>query len=152
MKILVCGGRKFSALPMRQDGNGPDKDHPDYPARLAELYFIYKKLDEVAGEVHPEYPSEAMQLPEDVEIISGKATGADMAAIEWAIMNWVPFKEFPADWDRYGNSAGPIRNQRMLDEGKPDLVLAFPGGAGTADMTRKSKTAGIEVRQYEYRI
>ena len=33
----------------------------------------------------------------------------------------------------------------MLDEGKPDLVVAFPGGRGTAHMTRIARGAGIEV-------
>ena len=33
----------------------------------------------------------------------------------------------------------------MLDEGKPDLVIAFPGGKGTADMARRAREAGIEV-------
>lgn len=45
-----------------------------------------------------------------------------------------------------GKAAGPIRNQRMLDEGKPDLVVAFPGGRGTADMVRRAKAAGVPVR------
>jgi len=42
---------------------------------------------------------------------------------------------FPqGEWDELGKKAGPLRNQRMLDEGKPDLVVAFPGGGGTKDM------------------
>ena len=53
---------------------------------------------------------------------------------------------FPADWKTYGRAAGPLRNARMIAEGKPDLVLAFPGGRGTADMTRKARAAGVEVR------
>lgn len=52
---------------------------------------------------------------------------------------------FPADWRKYGKSAGPLRNQQMIDEGKPDLVVAFPGGTGTADMVRRAKAAGIRV-------
>jgi hypothetical protein len=52
---------------------------------------------------------------------------------------------FPAQWDRYGEAAGPIRNAWMLEFGKPDLVVAFPGGRGTADMISKARKAGIEV-------
>lgn len=52
---------------------------------------------------------------------------------------------YRAEWDKHGRAAGPIRNQRMLDEGKPDLVIAFPGGRGTADMVRRAKAAGVEV-------
>jgi hypothetical protein len=85
--------------------------------------------------------------PSDTVIISGAATGADTAAIDWAVVNWCQFLEFPADWKKLGPSAGPIRNQRMIDEGKPDLVLAFPGGTGTADMVRRAKAAGIKVRE-----
>ena len=46
-----------------------------------------------------------------------------------------------------GRSAGPIRNQAMLDEGRPDLVVAFPGHHGTADIVRRARAAGIKVRQ-----
>ena len=66
------------------------------------------------------------------EIISGMASGADTFAVEWAARFGFPLRAFPAEWDKHGRSAGPIRNQRMLDEGKPDLVVAFPGGKGTA--------------------
>lgn len=52
-------------------------------------------------------------------------------------------QKFPADWDRYGKAAGGIRNSQMLIEGKPDLVVAFPGGNGTRDMVLKARKAGI---------
>jgi hypothetical protein len=45
----------------------------------------------------------------------------------------------------WAGKAGPIRKQQMLDEGKPDLVVAFPGGRGTAHMVRIARAAGIEV-------
>jgi hypothetical protein len=57
----------------------------------------------------------------------------------------IPCSVYMADWDGLGRKAGPIRNQRMLDEGKPDLVIAFPGGRGTADMVRRAREAGVEV-------
>ena len=50
-----------------------------------------------------------------------------------------------ADWAKHGRKAGPIRNQRMIDEGRPDLVVAFPGGTGTADMVERARVAGIRV-------
>jgi hypothetical protein len=50
-----------------------------------------------------------------------------------------------ADWNTHGRAAGPIRNQRMLDEVKPELVVAFPGGRGTADMVRRAREAGVNV-------
>jgi hypothetical protein len=52
---------------------------------------------------------------------------------------------YPADWAKHGRAASPIRNQQMLDEGRPNLVVAFPGGRGTADMVRRARSAGVEV-------
>lgn len=78
-------------------------------------------------------------------VIQGGARGADILARMVATKHHIPGEEFPALWDKYGRHAGPIRNQRMLDEGKPDLVIAFPGGAGTADMVRRAKAANIAV-------
>ena len=78
-------------------------------------------------------------------IIHGDARGADRAGKAWAVMNEIEHVPFPAAWDRLGNSAGPIRNQQVIDEGKPDGAIAFPGGAGTADMVRRSLAAGLKV-------
>ena len=80
-------------------------------------------------------------------VIHGGARGADWLAHLWASSSGVARKEivFKADWKTYGRSAGPIRNQRMIDEGQPDFVIAFPGGKGTEDMVRRAKRAGLEV-------
>lgn len=82
-------------------------------------------------------------------IISGCATGADTLALDWAYDDvhhpTVAVDRYRADWRTHGRSAGPIRNQRMIDEGKPDLVVAFAGGRGTADMIRRAEAAGIRV-------
>jgi hypothetical protein len=78
-------------------------------------------------------------------IVQGAATGADTLACEWAIANKVPCLRVPAEWDRFGKKAGFIRNEKMLSLAKPDLVVAFPGGAGTAMMVRLAKNAGIRV-------
>lgn len=80
-----------------------------------------------------------------VEVISGCADGADLCGLIWARSNYIPTRIFPAKWKEFGNAAGPIRNQQMLDEGKPDLVVAFPGGKGTRDMITKAKIAKVEV-------
>lgn len=82
-------------------------------------------------------------------LIEGGAGGADTLAWRWANCKLPPDRRLTisAEWDRYGKAAGPMRNQRMLDEGKPDLVLAFPGGKGTADMIRRAKRAGIQVKE-----
>jgi hypothetical protein len=78
-------------------------------------------------------------------LIQGGAHGADSLALEWRLKKKIPGDTYLADWKRHGKSAGPIRNARMLVEGKPDLVVAFPGGAGTAHMVRIAREAGVEV-------
>jgi hypothetical protein len=78
-------------------------------------------------------------------VMHGGAKGADFSAACWAEVRGIPTLKFPADWITYGKAAGPVRNERMLDEGRPDLVIAFPGGRGTADMVKRAKAAGVEV-------
>jgi hypothetical protein len=81
-------------------------------------------------------------------VIQGGATGADQFARYWCgRQQSVHMINEPADWKAHGKAAGPIRNQRMIDEHKPDLVLAFDGGRGTADMIRRAETAGIPVQR-----
>jgi hypothetical protein len=78
-----------------------------------------------------------------IELIHGGATGADALADEWA-RGKTAIREFPYP-SALGRRGGPIRNQKMLDEGKPHMVIAFPGGAGTADMVRRAEKAGVPV-------
>lgn len=78
-------------------------------------------------------------------IVQGGAFGADACASEWAYKRNVPERQFSADWKKHGRAAGPIRNQEMLDTAKPHLVVAFPGGVGTADMVRRARAAGVPV-------
>lgn len=61
----------------------------------------------------------------------------------WAASRGVPTSVWFAKWNELGAWAGPARNARMLHEGKPDLVLCFPGGPGTADMKRRALEAGV---------
>lgn len=121
MRVLVCGGRDYSG---------------------------HRKVWAILSTMHAEAPIEA--------IIQGGATGADQWAAMWAKAVSSPIdgpqprnEPYAADWKRHGKAAGPIRNQRMIDEGKPDMVLAFPGGRGTADMVRRAENAGIPVRKIE---
>lgn len=82
-------------------------------------------------------------------VIHGAAVGADTMGGDWAVSRGIPVRVFPAQWDTFENrrSAGPIRNQQMLTEGKPDLVVAFPGARGTAHMARIAREAGVEVME-----
>jgi len=78
-------------------------------------------------------------------IIHGAAPGADTLAGRWAELRRVPVEAFPAEWEKHGRAAGPIRNARMLAEGKPALVVAFPGGRGTANMVKQARAVNVEV-------
>ncbi len=88
----------------------------------------------------------ALRFLAPVEIIEGGARGADGMARGYShnILGRPP-KTFKADWDKHGKAAGHIRNAQMLAEGKPDYVLAFPGGRGTEDMVSKAKAAKVPV-------
>lgn len=79
-------------------------------------------------------------------LIHGGAKGADFMAGEFAKWAGIPVMVFNADWGKHGRAAGPIRNAQMIAEGAPDLVVAFSGGRGTADMISKAKAAGIPVK------
>ncbi len=84
----------------------------------------------------------------DMHVVHGDAPGADRLAGALATVFGWSCSTYPADWSRHGRGAGPIRNQRMLDEGKPDIVLAFVNkplaeSRGTADMVRRARAAGV---------
>lgn len=79
-------------------------------------------------------------------LIHGNASGVDSLAKTWAMTYKIPsVKSYPANWKKHGKSAGFVRNQQMLDEGKPDVVIAFDGGKGTRNMITISKKANIPV-------
>lgn len=86
---------------------------------------------------------------ESITIIHGACSGADTIAQAYADYFKIPCKSYPALWKDHGRGAGPIRNQRMLDEGKPSLVLAFhddiKSSKGTRDMVSKSMKISIPV-------
>lgn len=77
-------------------------------------------------------------------LMQGGATGADFHARTWADLSSVEWVTFKPDWKR-GRRAGPERNRKMVQVGKPDLVLAFPGRNGTANAIDEGRRAGIEV-------
>ena len=77
-------------------------------------------------------------------LIHGCAQGADMHAANWALSRGIHPVGVPALWDFYSKQAGPIRNRAMLWL-KPELVIAFPGGNGTANMVGQARQAGIKV-------
>ena len=126
MRVIVCGGRTYSAMP------------------------DFVPLEHVAEE-RARVDRELRQLAETLdslgitELAEGGAKGADLSALAWAELRGVPVQQFRAQWAAEGKAAGPRRNTRMLTAFKPDAVVAFPGGRGTADMVAKAKAAGVRV-------
>ena len=82
------------------------------------------------------------------KVIHGGAKGADTMADLVATYLGIPIRVFSAEWNKYGKGAGHIRNKQMLDElNEGDLVIAFKGGKGTANMVKIAKEAGFTVRE-----
>lgn len=127
MRVLVCGSRDWD-----------DKE------------AVWTALDGLAANFSCHKMDERRFV-----VIAGGAKGAD----SWAEA-WVPtgtcacacppeLETHKPDWDAFGKAAGPIRNQKMLDEGAPDVVLAFTdnlgASRGTKDMVVRAHKAGVPV-------
>ncbi len=102
----------------------------------SERRLLYEELDKVHAE------------NQIAIVITGGARGADSLAVDWASIRNIQVLIYNANWKTHGRKAGPLRNQRMIDEGEPDLVIAFPGGKGTADMVRRAKIAKIAMKLF----
>lgn len=118
-RLLVCGGRRGSP-------------------QIQEL--VTKTLNALVTKHY---------LARDFCMIQGGATGVDSIAKGWAINAGVAVLEMSANWTTYGDQAGAIRNRWMLEWAMPDLVVAFPGGTGTADMVKRAKRANVTCIEIE---
>jgi hypothetical protein len=78
-------------------------------------------------------------------LIHGGVSGADALANTWAVKYGVPVKSYPPNWEAHGERAVGVRNALMIADGKPHLVVAFPGGPGTVDLLEKVAVAGLPV-------
>lgn len=123
MIVLVCGGRTY-----------PNQG------------WVFRVLDTFHG-VEPITLLRHGASGRTVRTRDGvKWVGADVLAGLWAESRKVTVDPHPAEWTRYGNSAGFIRNQRMLAaQPRIDCVIAFPGSSGTADMVQLARSANIPV-------
>lgn len=88
------------------------------------------------------------------EIVSGHAKGADTLGEQYAISNNIELTLFPADWNKYGRAAGPIRNRQMLDYALKSkaIIIAFWNGKsrGAKNMIDISTNAGVTVYIEKY--
>lgn len=84
-------------------------------------------------------------------VIHGGASGADALASHWCIENGIHTARIDALWGTYNRAAGSVRNAVMASLASAiDVVLAFPGGSGTADMIKKAEAAGLVVKRVGY--
>lgn len=120
-RILVCGGRNYA------DAGLVDRILRDEAERHFGEILIICGYD-------PDNP---------------KFQGADELAFKWARSRGVPCFPFPAPWSKHGRAAGPIRNRRMRDCGRPTKGIAFPGSAGTANMVSLLREWEIPVEAVE---
>lgn len=100
---------------------------------FTDMPFLYQVMDDL----HEQHSFST--------VIHGCAKGADTAAGQWARDRGVPEERYPADWGADPRGAGPKRNTQMLDEGNPDLVVAFEGQNGTADMVWQAQRKRVRV-------
>lgn len=118
MRVLVCGGRYFQDVPL-----------------------LWRHLDQL----HAKSPITCV-IEGGSDAVAGDYYGADYWARMWAQARGVNSVTCWADWDQFGRWTGPKRNKEMLERYGPDLVLAFEGGKGTADMVKQAQAAGVAVR------
>lgn len=98
---------------------------------------------------------EAWEL-DRVVFISGGARGADRMGEEIAKECGFPVRRFPADWNRYGKSAGYIRNREMAihtsEVSDHGVLFAFWDGKsrGTKHMIDLAEKYGVKTFMVRY--
>lgn len=131
LRVIVTGGRGYGEV---SGALSREQQKARCVVAAREIEFLTTTLDRIMAE-----------RGRFAAVIHGGALGADRHAGAWAVDCGLEPLSFRADWRGHGRGAGPIRNARMISEGHPDLVIAFPGGIGTADMTARARRAGVEV-------
>lgn len=81
-------------------------------------------------------------------VISGTAYGADRVGEKWAAQRDIGILKFPAEWDKYGMSAGPRRNREMA-ENADALVAVWDGvSRGTQSMIQAARKCNLRTMIY----
>lgn len=83
------------------------------------------------------------------EVVSGCAKGGDAFGESWASWNKIPIKQFPADWDLYGKSAGIIRNNEMALYADGLIAFTLNNSKGTSNMIKQAKEHNLWIRVVE---
>jgi predicted Rossmann fold nucleotide-binding protein DprA/Smf involved in DNA uptake len=79
------------------------------------------------------------------EVVCGMAPGVDTIGKSWAEAWAIPVKEFPADWDKYGKAAGPIRNRQMAEYADAAIVIWDGKSSGSKNMITTMNKLGKPV-------
>lgn len=64
---------------------------------------------------------------------------------DWARETGVDVVRYPPNWQRHGKQAERHRNQFMLTDSRPDVIIALPGGDDTLELVSQAKASGIHV-------
>ena len=78
-------------------------------------------------------------------VISGCARGADTFGEQYAEEHGIPVERHPADWERFGRSAGPRRNHEMAQCAEALIAVLYPGSRGTENMIQEAQKAGLKI-------
>lgn len=83
---------------------------------------------------------------EITELVSGKCPkGVDHLGEIWATKHNIPIKYFPADWDKFGRSAGMLRNSQLIEYSDAVIIIHDGVSKGTKDSWTKAKKKGIPI-------
>jgi hypothetical protein len=123
MKTIIAGSRKFFDL-LSQDSS------------------IDEKLKQQMGSL--DFRPTA--------VLSGRAKGIDRWGEKWAKENNIPVLLYPANWNKYGRSAGPIRNSKMVKNADALVAFQLNQSRGTNDVIQKAAKAGLIVCVFEWNL
>ena len=119
MKLIIAGGRRYQFT----------------PDDFLKLYKIRTLVSEVVS-------GHSGLILKD-----GTIYGADLYGEAWAKTYNIPVTPFPANWKKYGNAAGPIRNKQMARYA--DALAIFPGGTGSADMLAQAQIQSLKIYDFQ---
>lgn len=83
-------------------------------------------------------------------VISGNARGADQLGERYAVKHGIPLEKYPADWGKYGKSAGYLRNCEMVEQSEALIALWDGESKGTEHMINLAERKGLYVHAYYY--
>lgn len=92
--------------------------------------------------------TEAPFWPKITEVLCGGAQGVDTLGANWAKHRGITISHYPAKWDEYGPSAGPIRNREMAQNADA-LILVWDGKSrGSRSMLSYARSSGLKIFEW----